>query len=48
MTTLAINRWLLAVVHALPPVQRALDQWAQRRAMQRRDRRVRLATQRPR
>jgi hypothetical protein len=43
-----MTRWLLAAVQALPPLQRALDQWAQRRAMQRRERRMRPAPQRQR
>jgi hypothetical protein len=48
MGTLMITRWLLSAVQALPPLQRALDGWAQRRALQRRERRMRLAAQRQR
>jgi hypothetical protein len=46
MGAFAITRWLVAGVHSLPALERALDRWAQRRAMQRRERRARLAAQR--
>jgi hypothetical protein len=48
MGVFAMTRWLLAAVQSLPPLQRALDRWAPRRAMQRRERRTRLAPQRQR
>ena len=48
MGAFAITRWLLFVVQALPPLRRALDGWSQRRAMERRARRVRLAAARQR
>ncbi|HEY8047793.1 MAG TPA: hypothetical protein VIE63_01375 [Ramlibacter sp.] len=46
MGAFAISRWLVVAVQAVPPLQRALDTWSLRRAMERRARRLRLAAQR--
>jgi hypothetical protein len=43
-----VTRWMLRAVQALPPVHRALDAWSQRRAQERRARRLKLAAVRQR
>ncbi|HUR90535.1 MAG TPA: hypothetical protein VMZ74_15735 [Ramlibacter sp.] len=47
MGAFALTRWVLAVLQALPqPLHRALDRWSRERALRRRERRLKLATQR--
>jgi len=48
MAAFAITRWVVAAVQWLPaPLHRALDAWSQRRARDRRLRRLQLKAQRP-
>ena len=47
MAAFAITRWVVAALQWVPaPLHRALDAWSQRRAQERRLRRLRLKVQR--